>query len=80
MEDSTLSRFFLVSPGIKGTDGTVSFESETRPGYFLRHFNYELWLNEYESSDMYLEDATFYPRPDLYYDVSANLFYMLICM
>lgn len=69
MEDSTLSRFFLVSPGIKGIDGTVSFESETRPGYFLRHANSVLWLDAYETADLYLEDASFYPRPDLFYDV-----------
>jgi len=37
----------------------VSFESKNYPGYFLRHRNFELWLDRNDNSDPFKKDATF---------------------
>jgi len=58
---------FKVVPGISGVPGTVSFESLARPGHFLRHSNYLMWLHKYQNTDLYKKDASFYPRYNKYF-------------
>nr|XP_039272222.1 MAM and LDL-receptor class A domain-containing protein 1-like [Styela clava] len=67
VDDLSGSRFFLTSPGIRGISGTVSFESEMNPKYFLRHYGYNLLLSPYEETNIFLEDATFWPRKDMFF-------------
>lgn len=43
----------------------VSFQSSNYPNYYLRHRNYELWLDAYESSDLYNNDSSFTVRSAL---------------
>jgi hypothetical protein len=37
----------------------VSFESENYPGYYLRHRNYEIWLDKNNNTDLFRKDASF---------------------
>lgn len=43
----------------------VSFESVNYPGHYLRHRNYEFWLDKFEDSTLYCKDATFKVVPGL---------------
>lgn len=43
----------------------VSFESINYPGYFLRHRNFECWLDRASTDDLFKKDATFRPTPGL---------------
>ena len=65
---------FKVVPGISGVPGTISFESIARPGHFLRHSNYLMWLHKYQNTDLYKKDASFYPRYNKYFPVSCGCF------
>lgn len=58
------SQFRMVA-GLSGTSGTISFESTNLPGYFLRHRNFELWLDRNDGSATFRSDATFYRRAGL---------------
>ncbi|XP_078483559.1 MAM and LDL-receptor class A domain-containing protein 1-like isoform X2 [Ciona intestinalis] len=60
-------RFFLVSPGLSGTSGSISFESEVYPHYYLRHQNYILYLHKYDTTDLYRQDSSFIPHGDKFY-------------
>jgi GH43 family beta-xylosidase len=57
------SQFRLVT-GLIGA-GTVSFESANFPGYYLRHKNFELWLEKSDGSTTFKNDAAFYQRAGL---------------
>ena len=61
---------FKVVPGLSGAPGSISFESIARPGHFLRHKNYFMWLHKYQNTDLYKKDASFYPRYNKYFPVS----------
>lgn len=66
----TGDRFIVVSPGLTGDAGTVSFESVDQPGFYLRHYNYMLCLEPKEGGrnpDIFDEDATFFPIANKYY-------------
>jgi len=43
----------------------VSIESLEFPNHFFRHRNYELWLDNFDGSDLYRKDATFRVVPGL---------------
>jgi hypothetical protein len=55
---------FRVVPGLTGS-GTVSFQSVNYPGYYLRHYGYELELAADDGSAVFREDATFRQVPGL---------------
>jgi hypothetical protein len=40
----------------------VSFESANNPGQFLRHYNFELYLNTDDGNSLFAQDATFCPK------------------
>lgn len=63
------SRFYLVSPGLTGEAGTVSFRSEDNSNLYLRHSGYVLWLHPYSPVSLYKNDATFRPRPNKFFPV-----------
>ncbi|TDC42179.1 AbfB domain-containing protein [Micromonospora sp. KC213] len=52
---------FRIVTGLAGT-GTVSLESTSNPGYYLRHKNYEIWVERNDGSTLYRNDASFF-RP-----------------
>ena len=43
----------------------ISFESANYPNHFMRHRNYEIWLDKRDDSDLYKNDASFIVRPAL---------------
>ncbi|GAP49604.1 alpha-N-arabinofuranosidase [Streptomyces azureus] len=55
---------FRVVPGLAGS-GTVSLESANLPGYYLRHKNFEVWLERNDGSAQFASDATFHRRAGL---------------
>ncbi|MGW6547372.1 family 43 glycosylhydrolase [Streptomyces massasporeus] len=55
---------FRVVPGLTGS-GTVSLESANFPGYYLRHRNFEVWLEKNDGSARFASDATFRQRAGL---------------
>ncbi|HEU5470925.1 MAG TPA: family 43 glycosylhydrolase [Actinophytocola sp.] len=57
------SQFRIVS-GLSGA-GTISLESANFPGYFLRHRNFELWLDRNDGSALFRGDASFLRRAGL---------------
>jgi hypothetical protein len=44
--------------GLADSAGT-SFESVNYPGHYLRHKNFELWLDRYDGTEQFRKDATF---------------------
>ncbi|MBP2325550.1 GH43 family beta-xylosidase [Kibdelosporangium banguiense] len=50
--------------GLTGS-GTVSLESTNFPGYYLRHRNFELWVERNDGSTQFRNDASFTQRPGL---------------
>ena len=63
---------FSVVQGTCGVEGTVSFESVTRTGSFLRHQGFKIFLYRFEETELYKNDACFYPRYDKYFEVSSR--------
>jgi GH43 family beta-xylosidase len=55
---------FRIVPGLAG-GGTVSLESASHPGYYLRHKNYEIWLERNDGSALFASDASFHRRAGL---------------
>ena len=55
---------FRVVPGLTGS-GTVSLESANFPGYYLRHRNFEVWLEKNDGGTQFASDATFRQRAGL---------------
>ncbi len=55
---------FRIVPGLAGS-GTVSLESANFPGYFLRHKNFELWVERNDGSSVFRSDASFFRRAGL---------------
>jgi alpha-L-arabinofuranosidase B-like protein len=53
---------FRVRPGL-GDAGCVSLESVNYQGYFLRHRDFVIDLDERDGSPLFDQDATFCPRP-----------------
>ncbi|BAY23246.1 hypothetical protein NIES2100_30100 [Calothrix sp. NIES-2100] len=43
----------------------ISFESKNNPGFYLRHQNYRLTLNQNDSTALFKADATFCPKAGL---------------
>lgn len=52
---------FRVVAGLTGS-GTVSLESANFPGYYLRHKNFEVWLEKNDGTARFASDATFHKR------------------
>ncbi|MFF7160469.1 family 43 glycosylhydrolase [Streptomyces sp. NPDC008086] len=55
---------FRVVTGLTGS-GTVSLESANFPGYYLRHKNFEVWLEKNDGTAQFASDASFYKRAGL---------------
>jgi hypothetical protein len=45
---------------------TISFESPNYAGRFIRHKNFQLWIDPDDGSDLFKQDASFHPRPRPY--------------
>ncbi|MFE8011624.1 family 43 glycosylhydrolase [Streptomyces antibioticus] len=55
---------FRVVTGLAGTD-TVSLESANYPGYYLRHRNFEVWVERNDGTAGFAADAAFHRRTGL---------------
>jgi GH43 family beta-xylosidase len=55
---------FRIVTGLAGS-GTVSLESTNFPGYFLRHRNFEVWVERNDGSATFRNDASFFRRAGL---------------
>ena len=53
---------WIVHPGLAHSS-CVSFESANDPGQYLRHYNYELYLNANDGTSQFAQDATFCSQP-----------------
>jgi hypothetical protein len=63
---------FRIVPGLAGS-GTVSLESANFPGRYLRHKNYELWVEADAGTSLFAADASFHQRDGLA-DAAAESF------
>ena len=54
LQDAT----FALVPGL-ADDSCYSFEAVNFPGYYLRHYNFQVVLNQGDGSALFAEDATF---------------------
>ncbi len=43
----------------------ISFESVNFPGYFLRHRDWQIYIDRFDGSDLNRKDATFHVRQGL---------------
>ena len=50
-------RSFYVRAGLAGSG--ISFESVSHPGHYLRHRNYEVWLDPFQDTQLFRADASF---------------------
>ena len=55
---------FRIVTGLSGS-GTISLESTNFPGYYLRHKNFEVWVEKNDGSATFRADASFYRRAGL---------------
>ncbi|MGP4022464.1 family 43 glycosylhydrolase [Actinomadura sp. 3N407] len=55
---------FRIVPGLTG-DGTVSLESANYPGHYLRHRDFEMWVERDDATTLFEADASFRRRPGL---------------
>ena len=53
---------WLVQAGLADS-ACISFESANDPGQYLRHYDFELYLEPNDGSSQFAQDATFCPRP-----------------
>ncbi len=45
--------------------GLISFTSPNQSNYYLRHSGFVLWLQQYDGSDIFNSDGSFYVRPGI---------------
>jgi hypothetical protein len=53
---------WIVQAGL-ASSACISFESANDPGEYLRHYDFELYLEPGDGSSQFAQDATFCPRP-----------------
>ena len=64
-----LYEHFNVVPGLCGVEGTISFESVGRPGWFFRPRGFKIVLDRWQNNESYKKDACFYPRYEKFFKV-----------
>ncbi|HEX2145495.1 MAG TPA: family 43 glycosylhydrolase [Glycomyces sp.] len=62
---------FRIVPGLSGS-GTVSLESANFPGRFMRHKNYEMWVEADDGATVFKADASFRQRAGLADSAAAS--------
>ena len=65
---------FRVVQGLCGEDGTISFESIAKSGYFLRHRGFKIFLDKWSDKDLFKKDSCFYPTYDENFEVRKLVF------
>ncbi|MFM6252779.1 MAG: AbfB domain-containing protein, partial [Dolichospermum sp.] len=55
---------FCPRRGLSNKGGT-SYESYNFPGYYIRHRDFELWLDKFDGSSLFRDDASFLRKPTL---------------
>ena len=65
------TQFRLVRPGLTNVPGTVSIMPVVKPGWFLRHYGYRLYLEPSanpRNPGLFAKDATFTERANAFFD------------
>ena len=65
------TQFRLVRPGLTKVPGTVSIMSVEKPGWYLRHYGYRLYLEPIanpRNRRLFAKDATFTERANTFFD------------
>ena len=65
------TQFRLVRPGLTKAPGTVSIMSVGKPGWYLRHYGYRLYLEPISNPRnrrLFAKDATFIERANTFFD------------
>ncbi len=57
----------LVSPGLCGHQGTISFQSATNANNYLRHRNFLIYEDPFTNTHLYKNDACFHRRNGKYF-------------
>ena len=52
---------WIVEPGLANSN-CISFQSANESGYYLRHYNFELYLETNDGTSQFAQDATFCPQ------------------
>ena len=69
------SKFRLVRPGLTKAPNTVSIMSVKKPGWYLRHYSYRLFLEPIanpRNRHIFRKDATFTERVDVFHKGSTS--------
>ena len=61
-------KWILVSPGLTGQPGTVSFRGCLDATKYLRHSGFVLWEHPYDSSLLYKKDATYFMHKNKWFN------------
>jgi len=64
IDDSAYSRIRVV-PALTGDAGAVSFEDASQPGSYLRHAGFVMRRHQFDGSELFKQDASFWPCPAL---------------
>lgn len=67
LDHGTPAKFWVHSPGLAGVKGTISLESVSKPGYFVRHSNWYLYLHKNDNSALFKKDATWRKKPNMFF-------------
>ena len=59
----------IVSPGLTGEEGTISFQSNAEPNKYLRHYGFILYLEDKNGRNAHIfpQDATFRIRENKFF-------------
>ncbi|XP_065654191.1 uncharacterized protein LOC100202073 isoform X2 [Hydra vulgaris] len=58
---------YVITKGLNGQNGTVSFQSAKDSNKYLRHQSFTLKLHQYESTSSFKNDASFFVRENQYF-------------
>ena len=67
VQDGPLTQWKLV-PGLCSERDTISFESLDKPGHYLRHKNFLLYLETNDGTQLFRKDACFHQRDNHFFD------------
>ena len=66
-KEAVPKQFKLISPGLCGTTGTISFQSATHPNKYLRHRYFVLHEDPFSDDDLYKKDTCFFLHKDKWF-------------
>ena len=67
IEDGPFTQWKLVS-GLCWQQNTITFESVDKPGHYLRHKSFILYLEPYDGTEVFRKNACFYQRDNQWFN------------